>query len=81
MNGQLVFPGQTENGAARDAVQNFAAAKVRDKLAAPTQVIKEYEHKGHRFVELDVIVTANDSAVITRVHHTAIYRPRQVTRE
>ena len=63
------------------AVQNFAAAKVGDKLAAPTQVIKEYEHKGHRFVELDVIVTANDNVVITRVHHTAIYRPRQVTRE
>ena len=61
------------------AVQNFAPAKVGDRLAAPARVIKEYEHKGHRFVEVDVIVTANDETVVSRVHHTAIYRPRQVT--
>ena len=47
--------------------------------AAPARVIKEYEHKGHRFVEVGVIVTANDETVVSHVHHTAIYRPRQVT--
>ena len=61
------------------AVQNHAPAKVDDRLAAPVRVIKEYEHKGHRFVELDVIVTANDDRVVSRAHHTAIYRPQQVT--
>ena len=61
------------------AVQNFTPANIGDRLAAPARVIKEYEHKGHRFVELDVIVTANGETVVSRVYHTAIYRPRQVT--
>jgi len=61
------------------AVQNYAPAKVGDRLAAPARVIKEYEHKGHRFVEVDVLVTANGDTSIARIHHTAIYRPRQVT--
>jgi len=26
-----------------------------------------------------VLVTANDATSLTRIHHTAIYRPRQVT--
>jgi len=61
------------------AIQNFAPAKVGDRLAAPARVIKEYEHKGHRFVEMDVLITANGVSTLSRVHHTAIYRPRQVT--
>ncbi len=60
-------------------VQNYAAARVGDRLAAPARVIKEYEHKGHRFVELDVLITANGEASLARIHHTAIYRPRRVT--
>ncbi len=60
------------------AIQNYAAGRVGDRLAAPARVIKEYEHKGHRFVELDVIITANGETSLARVHHTAIYRPRQV---
>lgn len=61
------------------AVRNFAAAKVGDRLAAPARIVKEYAHKGHRFVEADVLLTANGETVLSRVHHTAIYRPRQVT--
>lgn len=61
------------------AVQNYAPAKVGDRLAAPARVVKEYEHKGHRFVEMDVLITANGDTSLSRVHHTAIYRPRQVT--
>lgn len=60
-------------------VQNYAVAMVGDRLAAPARVIKEYDHKGHRFVELDVLITANGEKALTRIHHTAIYRPRQVT--
>ncbi len=60
-------------------IQNYAVAKVGDRLAAPARVIKEYEHKGHRFVELDVLITANGERSLARIHHTAIYRPRQVT--
>lgn len=40
-------------------------------------VAREWEHRGHRFVELDVAVLA-DGAVAARVTHTAIYAPRQV---
>jgi len=61
------------------AVQNFAPATVGEQIAAPARVLKEYEHKGHRFVELDVIITANGDKIVSRVHHTAIYSPRQVT--
>ena len=60
-------------------LRNFAVAHEGDELAARAQVTAEYEHKGHRFVELDVLVTANDAISLTRIHHTAIYRPRQVT--
>ena len=61
------------------AIRNFAPAKVGDRLAAPARITKEYEHKGHRFVEMDVLITANGPTSVARVHHTAIYRPRQVT--
>lgn len=40
-------------------------------------VTREWEHKGHRFVELDVAVLADDD-VAHRITHTAIYAPRQV---
>ena len=39
-------------------------------------VANEWEHKGHRFVTLDVGILA-DRAVAVRVAHTAIYAPRQ----
>lgn len=60
-------------------VRNFAPAKVGDNLSAPARLIREYEHKGHRFAELDVLIVANGTDTLSRVHHTAIYRPRQVT--
>lgn len=52
---------------------------VRDGQVVATRalVAREWEHKGHRFVELDVAVLA-DGQVAVRVTHTAIYAPRQV---
>ena len=38
-------------------------------------VTKEWEHKGHRFVELDVLHLA-DLRPVARTTHTAIYQPR-----
>jgi hypothetical protein len=54
-------------------------ALVRDGATVQTRalVTREWEHKGHRFVELDVAVLA-DGEVAHRVTHTAIYQPRQV---
>ena len=42
------------------------------------EVVAEYERSGHRFVELDVAVTAGDR-VVQRVAHTAIHTPRRLT--
>jgi acyl dehydratase len=55
-------------------------ALVRDGAVvhARALVTREWEHKGHRFVELDVALLADDE-VAHRVTHTAIYQPRQVT--
>lgn len=46
-----------------------------DSLAVRGQVAAEYERKGHRFVDLDVEVTANGVAVWS-AFHTAIWQPR-----
>jgi hypothetical protein len=40
-------------------------------------VIDEYDRKGHRFVELDIVVVA-EGDVVQRIHHTAIHTPRRV---
>jgi hypothetical protein len=45
-------------------------------LATRARVVAEYERRGHRFVELDVLTLA-DARPVLSVHHTAIYEPRQ----
>ena len=60
------------------SIENFAAARVADTLSARARVAANYEKKGHRFVELDVLVLANARTPIARIAHTAIYRPRQL---
>ena len=47
------------------------------KVSCRGRVAQEYERKGHRFVELDLLVSADDEPV-ARIEHTAIYLPRQV---
>ena len=59
-------------------VQNFSAALVGETLSARALVKNNYEHKGHLFVDLDVLVLAAGTRPIAQVNHTAIYRPRQV---
>jgi hypothetical protein len=58
-------------------VRNFSAARVDDELSVLARVVKNYERKGHRFVDLDVLVLAKDR-VIAQILHVAIYRPRQL---
>ena len=53
----------------RGVVRDGDVVEVRGQVAA------EYERKGHRFVDLDVEVTANGRAVWS-AFHTAIWRPR-----
>jgi 7,8-dihydro-6-hydroxymethylpterin-pyrophosphokinase len=35
------------------------------------------EHKGHRFVDLDVVLSDDDGAAVV-IDHRAIYEPRQL---
>ena len=58
-------------------IRHFAAARVGDTISARARVARNYEHKGHLFVEADVLVLANQTPV-ARVEHVAIYRPRQI---
>jgi len=59
-------------------VQHFAAARIGDELSCRAVVTANYERKGHRFVELDVLVYANPNTPLARIGHIAIYRPRQL---
>jgi MaoC like domain len=59
-------------------VQNHGVAKVGDTLNVRARVTKNYEHKGHKWVEIDALVIANETTPIARVTHIAIYRPRQL---
>ena len=59
------------------AVQHFGVIHDGAEVVARGRVRDEYERKGHRFVDLDVLVLADDVPV-AYLDHTAIYRPRQV---
>ena len=59
-------------------VQNLGIAHIGDTLSARARVTQNYEHKGHKFVEVDALVLANERTPLARVTHIAIYRPRQL---
>ena len=56
-------------------VQHHDVVHDGEEVTARALVTKEWDHKGHRFVELDVLHLANLRPV-ARTTHTAIYRPR-----
>ncbi|MEZ5765843.1 MAG: hypothetical protein R3D69_17475 [Xanthobacteraceae bacterium] len=58
-------------------IQNLAPGHVGDEITARAKVTKNFENKGHKIVELDVLVIANGKTPIARVAHAAIYEPRQ----
>jgi acyl dehydratase len=57
-------------------VQHVSVANVGDALSARARVAANYDKKGHRFVDLDTLVIANDERPVAHVLHTAIYRLR-----
>jgi acyl dehydratase len=59
-------------------VQHFGIAHIGDTLSARARVTRNYVHKGHKFVEVDALVLANERTPLARVTHTAIYLPRQL---
>ncbi len=58
-------------------VVHHAAVEDGATVSARARVTREWEHKGHRFVELAVRHLADDRPVAS-TRHVAIYRPRQV---
>ena len=59
-------------------VQNLGLAHVGDTLNVRARITRNYEHKGHKWVELDALVVANEITPVIRATHIAIYRPRQL---
>jgi hypothetical protein len=59
-------------------LQHFAAAHIGDELSVRARVTGNYERKGHRFVDADVLVLANTHTPVARIAHTAIWLPRQL---
>jgi acyl dehydratase len=59
-------------------VRNLGLAHVGDTLNVRARITKNYEHKGHKWVELDCLVVANETTPIIHATHIAIYRPRQL---
>jgi hypothetical protein len=59
------------------SAQHHRLVEDSDSVSTRALVTAEWEHKGHRFVTLDVAVIAADRLAV-RVTHTAIYAPRQV---
>jgi hypothetical protein len=59
-------------------LQHFAAAHIDDELSVRARITGNYEHKGHRFVEVDVQVLANQRIPVAHIAHTAIWLPRQL---
>jgi len=60
-------------------MRHFGLARVGDEITARGRVTANYDQKGHRFVEVEVLVIADGVTAVAHIAHTAIYRPRQVT--
>ena len=57
------------------SVEMFGVVADGDRVTTRAVVAKRFDRKGHRFVELDVLVMAGDRPVM-RADHTAIYELR-----
>lgn len=59
-------------------VRNLGIAHIGDTLTVRARITRNYTHKGHKWVEIDAMVVANEAKPIIRATHTAIYLPRQL---
>jgi acyl dehydratase len=58
-------------------MQLLATGQAGDEITARAKVVGNYEKKGHRFVELDALVVANNTTPLAHCWHIAIFRPRE----
>ncbi len=56
---------------------NHGTAQHGEQIRAAGRIQDRFDRKGHEFIVIDVLLTANGRPVQTN-RHTAIYRPRQV---
>jgi acyl dehydratase len=59
-------------------VRNLGLAHAGDTLNVRARITKNYQHKGHKWVELDCMVVANETTPVIQATHIAIYHPRQL---
>jgi acyl dehydratase len=71
----VVLPAWIHTGS---RLTSFAAAHLGDVLEARARVADNYERKGHRLVDLDVLIIASGARPVAHIVHTAIYRLRQL---
>ncbi|MFV0260233.1 MAG: hypothetical protein ACK5PP_17500 [Acidimicrobiales bacterium] len=57
---------------------NYRSTALGEPLTVRSRVERSFEHKGHRFVLLDVLVLGADATPRSSMAHTALYEPRQV---
>ena len=58
-------------------IRHLRAARIGEALSVRARVSANYERKGHRFVELEALIVADEHPVAL-AEHVAIYRPRQL---
>ena len=54
-------------------VTNYGVITDGDHVSTRGRVAGVFERKGHRFVELDLLMVADDTRPVLHVRHTAIY--------
>jgi acyl dehydratase len=59
-------------------LQHLAIVHIGDELFVKARISDNYEHKGHKFVDADVLVLVNRTKPVARIAHTAIWLPRQL---
>lgn len=64
---------------ASSEVQNFSSIADGEHLQVRGKVADVFERKGHRFVELDLLLLADGSRPASRIRHVAIWEPRKAT--
>lgn len=62
-------------------IHNHAPVAIDEEIEVRGVVTDNTERKGHRFVDLDVVLLGADGGLRTWIEHTAIYEPRQLRDE
>jgi acyl dehydratase len=59
-------------------IHNYGPVEIDTEIEVRGVVTANFERKGHRFVDLDVVLVGPDGSTRSWIEHTAIYEPRQL---